>query len=273
VSVPRVAAHRGGAALWPENSLLAFRRAISLGVALLELDVHRTRDGGVAVIHDRTLERTTEGTGPVADRTAEELRRLRLRDRAGALIEERVPMLDDLLALVAPARVALLLEVKGPGPPVFYDRADRALRPVGGPRYEGLEERMLALLDAAGMTERTTIMAFNPDVVARVRTLAPHQRTTLLIDRNHLEPARATVDEVLDAAGRLGATDVGLEDTLVDAGVVAATRRRGLTLGVWTVNDAVAIRRYAELGVDIITSDRPDVALEAIGPASGRRPA
>ncbi len=61
----KIAAHRGGAALWPENSVLAFRRAIALGVPLVELDVHLARDGGVVVIHDRTLDRTTDGTGPV----------------------------------------------------------------------------------------------------------------------------------------------------------------------------------------------------------------
>jgi glycerophosphoryl diester phosphodiesterase len=112
--VTRIAAHRGGAALWPENSLLAFQSAIALGCDLLELDVHLTRDRNVAVIHDATLERTTNGAGPVSSLTAAELGRLRLRGPGKELTGEPVPMLDDVLALAAgaPTAVGLLVEVK-----------------------------------------------------------------------------------------------------------------------------------------------------------------
>src|ERR671934_1614947 len=102
----RFAAHRGGAALWPENSLLAFRNALAMGAPLLELDVHLTSDGNAAVIHDSTLDRTTNGSGPVAARTAEELRRVRIKARDGALVDEGVPMLADVLALAAPTPAA-----------------------------------------------------------------------------------------------------------------------------------------------------------------------
>ena len=110
----RIAAHRGGAALWPENSLLAFQSAIALGSDLLEFDVHLTRDRTVAVIHDATLGRTTNGTGPVSSLTAADLRRLRLRGPGADLTAEPVPMLDDVLAAVtaAPRPVGLLVEVK-----------------------------------------------------------------------------------------------------------------------------------------------------------------
>ena len=82
---PLVAAHRGGAALWPENSLRAFRGALVLGVDFLETDLHLTADGEVVVVHDPTLERTTTGAGPVRDRTLADLGRVRLRAcRAGA---------------------------------------------------------------------------------------------------------------------------------------------------------------------------------------------
>jgi glycerophosphoryl diester phosphodiesterase len=259
-----VAAHRGGARLWPENSLLAFRRAVALGVAAVELDVHLARDGGVAVIHDRTLDRTTEGTGSVPDRTSAELRALRLRDPAGALTGERVPMLEDVLAAIAPSAVSLLLEVKGPGPAVVYERRGGLVCAAAGPRYEGLEERLLALVDAAGMTLRTTVMAFNPDVVRCVRALAPGMPTTMLVARAHLDAPRATVDEMLTIATDLGVSDLGIEHTLADGSVVAAACRRRLRLGVWTVDDPALVRRYAALGVDLITSDRPDVALEAL---------
>ena len=266
---PLVAAHRGGAGLWPENSLLAFRQAIALGTPAVELDVHLARDAGVIVIHDRTLDRTTDGAGAIADRTTDELRRLRLRDQSGVLTDERVPTLEDTLAVLAPSRVSLLLEVKGPGPSVYYERADGGVRAVPGPRYEGLEERLLALLAEAGMVNRTTIMAFNPEVLRCVRALASGTRTTLLAARVHLDPPGATVAEVFPVAEDVGATDLGLEHTLVDPAVVAAVRARGLRLGVWTVDDADLIRHYAGLGVDVVTSDRPDVALAALRTAVG----
>src|SRR5207249_8615826 len=103
--VTRIAAHRGGAALWPENSLLAFENAIALGSDLLEFDVHLAADGSVAVIHDATLERTTDGTGAVASLTAADLRRLRLRGPDAALTAEHVPTLDEVLAAAAASPV------------------------------------------------------------------------------------------------------------------------------------------------------------------------
>ena len=243
----RIAAHRGGAALWPENSLLAFASAIALGSDLLEFDVHLTRDRTVAVIHDATLERTTDGSGPVASLTAADLRRLRLRGPGAALTAEHVPTLDEVLAAVSASRtpVGLLLEVKGS---------------ATGVRYEELEELILAALARAGLQARTTIMAFNPDVIARVRALAPRARTTFLVARDAVERARARPEQTVDWAVAAGVTDLGVEYTLVDERLVAAARAANLALGVWTVNDTAAIRRMLDLGVDIITSDRPDLA-------------
>jgi len=262
VSAPRFAAHRGGAALWPENSLAAFAGALELGIDLLELDVHLSADDEVVVIHDPTLERTTEGTGAVRAQPATTLRRLRLRGRDGALIAEHVPLLDDVLHLAAQAGAELLLEIKGPAFSVRYSRgAAGELEVVPGPLYEGMEERVLARLDAAGMTARTTIMAFNPTVVGRVRTVTPSQRTTLLVAREHVERAAARAVQTLEWADRLGVTDLGLEHTLIDAEVVAGARARGLRLDAWTPNDESALRRLATLGVDVITTDRPDLAV------------
>jgi glycerophosphoryl diester phosphodiesterase len=280
VTATPFAAHRGGAALWPENSLLAFRRAIAMGAPLVECDVHLTADGELAVIHDRTLDRTTEGAGPVAERTAAELGALRLRasgagntDRStGALTDERIPMLDALLAVLAPSRAGLLLEIKEPGTFATYERRDGRLVAIGGPRYEGLEPRVLSALDRHAMRHRTTVMAFNPDVIRVVRALAPSQRTTLLFARRQLDAAGATVVEALELAAALGVTDVGVEHSLADAALVAAARALGLALGVWTVNDPVLMRRYADLGVDLVTTDRPDMAQQVLGRAERPSP-
>ena len=262
----RVAAHRGGALLWPENSLLAFRQAQALGCDFVEFDVHATADGEVAVIHDATLDRTSEGTGPVASVKAADLRRLRLREADGGLTDERVPRLEDVLAVVAPSPVALLVEVKGPAPGfgVRWERVGGRAVAAPGPCYEGLEDRVLSALGRAGLLERATLMAFNPDVLARVRARLPGQRTALLVAAHHAAQADAGPEETIDWAVAAGATDVGLQHTLVNEAVVRPARRAGVRLGVWTVNDEPAMRRLADLGVDVLTSDRPDLALRAV---------
>src|SRR5207247_317836 len=99
--VTRIAAHRGGAALWPENSLLAFESAIALGSDLLEFEVHLTAGGSVAVIHDATLDRTTDGRGAVASMTADDLRRVHLKGPGGAATAEHVPLLTEVLETAA----------------------------------------------------------------------------------------------------------------------------------------------------------------------------
>jgi glycerophosphoryl diester phosphodiesterase len=247
--------------LWPENSLAAFAGALDLGIDLLELDVHLSADAEVVVIHDATLERTTEGTGAVGTQAAAALRRLRLRGPDGALTDERIPLLDDVLALAARAGADMLVEIKGPQWSVRYAPGAGAADFVAGPTYAGLEERVLARLDEAGMAGRATLMAFNPAVLARFRTLAPARRATLLVGRRNLEQAGARPEDTVQWAAGLGVTDLGLEHTLIAEPVVAAARARAILLGAWTVNDEQALRRLAALGVDVITTDRPDLAV------------
>jgi glycerophosphoryl diester phosphodiesterase len=103
-----IASHRGGAFLWPENSTLAFRRALELPAEQLELDVHLSADGAVVVMHDATLDRTTDSTGPVRARSLAELRQVRVKGTGG----EPPPTLAEAAALTRDAGRILRLEVK-----------------------------------------------------------------------------------------------------------------------------------------------------------------
>lgn len=264
---PAVAAHRGGAALWPENSLLAFRNAIALGVDFLELDVHPTADGEVAVIHDRTLDRTTDGTGSVATRSAAELRARRLRGPDGTLTGEPVPLLEEVLAIAAPSRVELLVELKEAEGGPRWTRRDGVVTALPPSGYEGLEARALEALEAAGLAGRATVMAFHPSVLTRVRAAAPAQRTALLVGRADLACVAAPAADAVDWARGAGATDLGLDHAVVDAAAAAAARAAGLRLGVWTVNDEDDVRRVVDLGVEVVTTDRPDLVLRVLGRA------
>src|SRR5262245_63539435 len=238
---PAIVAHRGGAALWAENSLTAFRGALALGVDRVELDVHQTRDGEVVVLHDATLDRTTTGHGAVQDLDWAELATVTVRGTAA----ERVPRLAEVLALLRPTRVGLLLEIKN-GP-----REER---------YPGIEARVLALVQAAALMDRTTAMAFDWAILAHLRTLSAPCRLTGLLDQRKAE----RLGGVAPAAVRvraLGADDLGIERTLLTPAAVRAAREAGLSIGVWTVNEPAELQRALGAGVEYVTTDRPDLAL------------
>ncbi|HEV8615697.1 MAG TPA: glycerophosphodiester phosphodiesterase family protein [Methylomirabilota bacterium] len=239
---PLVAAHRGGAALWPENSLLAFRNAVALGADFLETDVHLTADGEVVVLHDPTLERTTTGSGRVAALRLADLHGLRLKARDGTVTDEPIPTLASLLEVVVASSARLLLEIK-----VDADRA----------RYPGIEEKVLALVQARGLRDRTVVMAFQTETLRRVRALDPTIRTSLLVGRAAGDGVTA-----VSVARAVGASDLGLDHRLVDSTVVDFARASRLTLAAWTVNTEADLRRVIDLGVAIVISDRPDLALK-----------
>ena len=250
ISVPTfVAAHRGGALLWPENSLLAFRNAIALGADYLEFDVHLSRDGEVVVIHDPTLDRTTSGGGPVRDRSLAELRALRLRDGTGGVTEESLPTLDEVARLVTPGNRQMLVEIK-------VDERGR--------RYPEIEEKVLAILDRRGTTHAAVVMAFERETWRRVRELRPDVRAGALYSPRTLDAMGSTAAHEMEAAQKAGVVFVGLQHSLIGADVVDQARRLRLVLGAWTVNEEGAMVRLIQLGVGLIISDRPDLAIRAL---------
>lgn len=245
---PRYAAHRGGALLWPENSMLAFRNALAMGADFLELDVHLSRDGEVVVLHDPTLDRTTTGSGPVRERTLAELQALQLKDRNGTAIPEPVPTLDQVVALAAAGRRQMLLEIK----------VDEQRR-----RYPGIEEKVFAALDRHRFTPFAVVMAFEVDTWRRVRQLRPDSRAGALYSPRTLPAAR--VESELQALHQAGVSFVGLHQGIVGPDVPRQARLAGLTLGVWTVNERDAIERFLTLGAGVVITDRPDLAKELLG--------
>jgi len=251
-------AHRGASAYEPENTLRAFDRAIALGATMLELDVHLTADGEIAVIHDPTLERTSSGRGALARCTAADLRRARLRGADGTLTDDWVPTLPEVLAIAAPAGAGLLVEIKTPGAAVTFERRGDRVERVPGPRYEGLERKVLDAIAAAGWADRCILMAFNPAVVAEVRRLAPAQPTTLLVDR-HVTDAGVRPIDAVEWACAAGANFLGLHYSLCDRPLVDAAHGAGIAVGVFTVNDEVTRDRLAAAGVDVIITDRPEL--------------
>jgi glycerophosphoryl diester phosphodiesterase len=222
---PLVGGHRGNPAEHPENTLASFRSAIELGVDMIECDVHLTADGELVVIHDHTLDRTTDGTGVVARHTLAELRRL----DAGA--GERLPVLAEVCEL-ARGRAGLCVELKQIPIP-----------------YPGLEERLVACLDRQGMLDHTAVISFHHASVRRVKELEPRLATGVLEGARPIDPVA-----LMRAAGadiyspHFGATDPELVEEI---------HRAGGVVGVWTVDDADAVAWCRTCRPDSIFTNRP----------------
>ena len=238
-----IAAHRGGAALWPENSAAAFRGAVGLGVEQVEFDVQLSADGALVIFHDGTLERMTDGRGPVSERTLDELRALEIRDGGG-----RIQTLDEGLDILAPSPVVLRCELK----------TDHRLVP-----YAGLADLVVARLDARGLLPRTVFTSFHLPTLAGLAARAlPVRGTAWLLTRQALLLLGA--DALVALARRTGVAGVGLSDALLDADTLVRFRAGGLAVAAFGGDGAggeEAAERVLGKGVDVFTADRPDVAL------------
>ncbi len=235
---PPIASHRGGAILWPENSLMAFRHALALPVEQLELDVHASADGEAVVIHDATLDRTTDARGPLLARDAAALRQVRVKGTGG----EALPMLEDVLALLTPTSQALRLEIKAG---------------IDGRPYPGLVARCLALLDRYGLRSRVWLMSFQPVYLREAPALGLAGKVLLL---ESLPWRGMGVAGALALAGACDAAEIGLALAEVEAETLRALRAAGLGCSVWGANDAAQIAQALALGLDAITTDDPVLA-------------
>ena len=240
-----IAAHRGGAILWPENSPTAFRKAAALLVDQVEFDVHLSADGEVVVIHDPTLDRTTDASGPVSARTLAELRRIRLKGTGG----EVVPTLAEAAAIFAPTAIGLRMELKT-GP------ADA--------RYPHLLQKASAVLEQAGMLGRTTVTSFRLSLAAgAARDARLGGRAIWLVARQVVQDAG--MDGVLAAARSAGISRIGLHALNCDVASVAAADQAGIIPGAWAVNDEDTMARVLARGVAVFTTDDPVTALRLRG--------
>lgn len=230
----RVVAHRGNSAAAPENTLAAIASAVACGADSVELDVQLTLDGVPVVIHDDTLDRTTDGSGPVSATAAAEVTAL----DAGAwfgqqFADERVPLLTDVLDLLAAAGdVELLLELKGP-----WDTDD--VRQVAA-----------AVVDR-GLAERVVAQSFSVATVEVLARVAPVLRRGLLV--------ADAGDDLLELCRPLGTSAWNPHGPALRARpeLVARAQAAGLTVTPWTLNDPEEWAAARALGVDGIITDRP----------------
>lgn len=225
-------AHRGASTAAPENTLAAFDVAVRQGAQGVELDVQRSADGVVVVIHDETVDRTTRGTGRVVDLAADELRAW------------GVPTLAEVLDLLAPTDLRVNVELKN-----------------GVEPYPGLEEDVEAVVTGSRLAEdapeRVVYSSFNHRSLARLDELGTRVPLGVL----HVE---AMVRPWVYAAS-FGARALHPMALTVLPEEVARSHEAGMAVHVWTVDDPDAVRALAAAGVDAVITNVPDVALAALG--------
>ncbi len=249
---PRLFAHRGASGEAPENTLVAFERAAALGVVYIELDVHLSRDGQVVVIHDETLERTTNGHGLVREHSLAELQGLdaghHFTPDAGKTFPFRgqgvtISLLADVLRRFP--RVRFTVEIKQKEPPI--------------------EERVIAVVRECNMADTVVLASEHDAVVARVRSLAPDIATNCSSGEVLAFMQRVVSGQLDDYRPPAWAFQLPPEYqgiALVTPRTVAAIHELGAEVHVWTVNDRAGIERLLNLGVDGIMSDFPGRLLE-----------
>lgn len=257
----QVIAHRGGSHLRPENTLQAFAHALELGADILETDVRATADGEIVCLHDATVERTTDGAGPVASLTLAELRRLDAGYRwsqDGVSYPFRgkgitVPSLAEVLRALPRAR--LVVEMK-PAEPAFA-------------------ESLCALIRRQGAARRVLVASFAHEPMRAFRAACPEVATSLsareagvfhALYRWGLAALYPAPAPALQIPARLRDTELATPELL------ASARGRNFRVHVWTVNDEERMVRLARLGVHGIMTDRPDQLLRALAALAGGSP-
>lgn len=240
-------AHRGAAGLAPENTLAAFRMAIELGVDATEMDLQLTKDGVVVIIHDDTVDRTTDGRGRIGDLTLAEIKRLDAGAKFGAAYRgERIPTLRELIDLVKAGgnpRFRLNLEIK------FAEGRE------GYPA--DLEERVLAVLRETGFVERVITQSFHHPSAGKMKRLAPGIPAGLLVGQR-----RQTADPVA-AVRQHGVNYYAPHYSLVTPDLLRTLHGAGIPVVTWTVNEPADMRRLIGMGLgalpgDGMISDYPD---------------
>lgn len=235
-----IIAHRGASHDAPENTVAAIRLAWEQKADLSEFDIYLTRDGHLAVLHDKDTKRTAPGSAlSVAKSTLAELRQLDVgKWKDPRFTGERIPTLAEMLAVVPPGK-GVFIEVKcGP---------------------EAVPAILRALDDAKLPAALTPVICFNAEVIAAVKKARPDLPAYWLVGLNPKKGQKPpTAASVVQKARAIHADGVDLSASpALDAEYAKTIRAAGLKLYVWTVNDVPTAKRMVELGVDGITTDRP----------------
>lgn len=238
--------HRGLSGRYPENTLIAFQKAIDNGADGIELDVHLTKDGEVVIIHDELVDRTTNGKGLVCDYTLAELQKLDAsniyHDKCGF---QKIPTLREYFEMIQDACILTNIELK-----------------TGIFPYPGIEEKVLELIDEFEERDRIIISSFNHYSVLRMKALAPDMQYGFLEESWILGMA--------DYCKKYDMNAIHPIFTCIDEDYMKAAKENGLDVNTWTVNDPKDMKRLAKMGVHAIITNFPDECIDILNDLKSR---
>ena len=216
--------HRGAAAIEPENTLLSIERAIDLGVDAVEIDVHLSKDKELVVIHDATVDRTTNGTGPVSGFTAQEIKRL----DAGK--GQTIPTLQEAVDLIN-RRVLLLIELK----------------------EEGTEGPVVDIIKRNNLFDKACLISFFHRLVKTVKAMDSRIKTGVLFVGSPVDACIAT---------QASSDTLVMKYSFVDEELVKTAHRQGIKVFIWNIDDRDLLKPYVDIGVDAIGTNDPRVLIK-----------
>lgn len=228
-------AHRGFSGKYPENTMMAFRKAVDVGADGIETDLHMTSDGIIVICHDETIDRTTNGSGFIKDYTYDEIRKL----DAGK--GEKIPSLDELLNFMKDKNLLLNLELKN-------DVIN----------YNNLEKNTINKIYEYGLEKNVIISSFNHQSMKRIKQYDSSIRTGLLYGSTICKPE--------EYAKQMGADALHpLFSLVMDQDVVHDIKKSGILINAYTVNREDEMKKLIGLGIDGIITNYPNILKKLFG--------
>lgn len=233
----KIFAHRGYSGKYPENTMIAFKKALECGVDGIELDIQLTKDGEVVIIHDETIDRTTTGKGFVIDYTYEELEKFDASFKFKDLGFNKIPTLREYFQLVKDYDIVTNVELK-----------------TGINEYLGIEEKVWELIKEYNLEEKVIISSFNHFSVMRMKKIAPQLKYGFLSE-----------DWIIDAGKYTHSHGVQCYhprfNNLVP-NVIKELKKYNLEINTWTVNLEEDMRYLYSNNIDVIITNYPELAQE-----------
>lgn len=234
-------AHRGFSGYYPENTMLAFKKAVEAGCDGIETDLHMTKDGVIVICHDEKIDRTTDGTGFIVNYTYEELRKFDAGIKYGKQFKgERIPTIDEFLNYVKDKNLLINFELKN----------NIVL-------YEELEKKVIEKVHKFSMKKNIILSSFNHYSMIRVKEIDRSIKTGLLY--------AATLYKVEEYAQIVGADALHpFYPAVMDKKIVEDIKKKGIIINAYTVDEEEDMKKLIELGIDGIITNYPDILKKII---------
>ncbi|MGL4772729.1 MAG: glycerophosphodiester phosphodiesterase [Clostridium sp.] len=226
-------AHRGASGYYPENTILAIKEGIKCGATGLEIDVHKTKDGEIVVIHDEDVKRTFHGNGLIRNYTLSELKSLENKNPRFNDFECNIPTLEEVILLIKDREILLNIELK----------TDEI-------HYEGIEDDVIKIIKRHGIEERVILSSFNHESIKISKEIYRNIKTGALY---HYE-----IENVIEYAKELGADAIHPSGTLVTKELIEEAHKNNLMVNIYTVNEIKDMKTLLDLNVDGVFTDYPD---------------